>query len=197
MSENVLHNEHQVRAELLNKELARIQEALKAPKKFKSQNYTFRNCEQILAAVKPLLNGLTIVLSDEVVSIGTSNYVKSTARLSDGVVGCNAVAYAKEESGVIKGGQLTGATSSYARKYALCGLFAIDSGSKDLDAIHRTKPEEPLYVNVPASEDLIRTIKDSGADMDAIYKYYKTNVLTEKQALQIIDRLKTKGAKRV
>lgn len=162
---------------------------------FKSQNYTYRNCEQILEAVKPLLNGLSLILTDEVVSIGTRIYVKATARLSDGVVAVDASAYAHEEQQqFIKGGQLTGASSSYARKYALCGLFAIDSG-KDLDALPTPRKQKTVADKspIPALVSQIQKIKDLGSDMAAVLKYYKTDALTYDQATQVIELLERKN----
>jgi len=116
----------------INSELARIQKELKAPKdqwngfaKFK-----YRNCEGILEAVKPLLNGLTLTLHDDLVMVGNRYYVKATATLSDGEESVSASAFAREPENK-KGSdesQITGSASSYSRKYALSGLFCIDDG---------------------------------------------------------------------
>lgn len=115
-----------------------IQSALKAPKSNENSfgKYKYRSCEDILEAVKPLLaeQGLTLIINDEIVLIGDRYYVKATAELSDGIQSSTATAYAREEE--IKKGmdaaQITGSASSYARKYALNGLFAIDD-TKDPD----------------------------------------------------------------
>jgi len=141
------------------KKLAEIQQNLKAPKgqKNKFGNYNYRSCEDILQAVKPLLGdyALTItddiifsgILEDEIVSAGVTVqtqrvYIKAIAILSNGADNIVSTAYAREAS--IKKGmdssQLTGATSSYARKYALAGLFAIDSEA-DSDTTNKTKDE--------------------------------------------------------
>ena len=114
-----------------------IQANLKAPKgQFnKFGGYKYRNCEDILSAVKPLLDGATLVISDEIVMIGDRVYVKATATLSDGKVSVSTTAFAREplaKKGMDES-QVTGAASSYARKYALNGLFAIDD-TKDADS---------------------------------------------------------------
>lgn len=116
----------------INEELARIQKELKAPKdQFNGfGKYKYRNCEGILEAVKPLLNGLVLTLNDELVIVGNRYYIKATAALSNGENTVSAVAYAREPENK-KGmdeSQITGACSSYARKYALSGLFCIDDG---------------------------------------------------------------------
>lgn len=122
--------------------LLRIQRALKAPKNQRNTygKYNYRNAEDILEAVKPLCDehGAVLTLSDEIVVIGDRYYVKATATLiavdsiGDWV---STVAYAREEQNKkgMDGSQVTGASSSYARKYALNGLFCIDD-TKDSDA---------------------------------------------------------------
>ncbi len=122
----------------MNEKLLNIQSELKAPKGQTNSfgNYKYRSCEDILEAVKPLLKDskLSLVLTDEVVNIGSHNYVKTTAKLRDASTMLEAVAYAREAE-VKKGmddAQITGAASYYARKYALNGLFAIDD-TKDAD----------------------------------------------------------------
>lgn len=124
----------------LIKSLIEIQNDLKAPKDHKNTfgKYNYRTCESILNASKPLLHKhkLYLKLSDEVVQIGERFYVKATACLTDGENSECATAFAREPIS-FKGmseGQLSGATSSYARKYALCGLFAIDDSKDDPDS---------------------------------------------------------------
>ena len=117
-------------------ELSRIQRDLKAPKNLYNSfgKYSYRNAEGILEAVKPLLNGLALVINDEPVLIGNRFYIKATVTLTDGEDQVSAVAYAREDE--IKKGmdgcQITGACSSYARKYALNALLMIDD-AKDSD----------------------------------------------------------------
>lgn len=124
--------------EILNK----IQKELKAPKGQvnKFGNYNYRSCEDILEAVKPLLGKAVLVISDDIVQVGDRFYVKATARLSDGGESVEAVAFAREsfDKKGMDSAQITGATSSYARKYALNGLFCIDD-TKDADAKENTE----------------------------------------------------------
>jgi hypothetical protein len=132
------------------KELITIQNKLKAPKgQFNSfGKYNYRNCEDILEAVKPLLleTNTYLTLSDEIVHIGERYYVKATAMLygPDEALFVT-TAYAREEDSKkgMDGAQITGAASSYARKYALNGLFCIDD-TKDADTTNdHGKGEEP------------------------------------------------------
>ena len=117
-------------------ELSRIQQELKAPKNLfnKFGNYNYRNAEGILNSLKPFMNGLALVINDEPVMIGDRYYIKATATLTDGEDSVSAVAYAREDEMKkgMDGCQLTGACSSYARKYALNALLMIDD-SKDSD----------------------------------------------------------------
>ena len=117
--------------------LAAIQTKLHAPKNQKNTfgGYNYRSCEDILEAVKPLLDGLVLTITDEVTEVGGRIYVKATARLTDGKDAMTATAFAREAESR-KGmdeSQITGSTSSYARKYALNGLFLIDD-NKDADS---------------------------------------------------------------
>jgi len=127
--------------------LSKIQQELKAPKgQFNSfSNYNYRSCEDILSAVKPFLDGATITLSDEMVEVGGRVYVKATATLRTGSDQFSVTAFARESDSRkgMNSDQLTGATSSYARKYALNGMFAIDD-TKDSDTTdHRQKDSKP------------------------------------------------------
>ena len=117
--------------------LEKIQKELNAPKNQYNSfgKYHYRSCEDILGAVKPLLDGCALVVTDEMQLIGDRFYLVATARISDGKDSIEAKGYAREElqKKGMDAAQLTGATSSYARKYALNGLFAIDD-TKDSDA---------------------------------------------------------------
>ena len=127
-------------------ELSIIQSELKAPKgQFNSfGKYKYRSCEDIVEAVKPVLKkyGYALIITDELVLIGERYYIKATASISNGTNTFNASAFAREEE--FKKGmdcsQITGSASSYARKYALNGLFAIDD-TKDADAGQPEKDE--------------------------------------------------------
>jgi len=128
--------------------LAQIQAQVKAPKGQvnKFGNYKYRSCEDIVEAVKPVINklGYYLTLNDEIVQIGERIYVKATATISNGELTFSCSAFAREEE-VKKGmdsAQITGAASSYARKYALNGLFAIDD-TKDADATNTHEKDGP------------------------------------------------------
>jgi hypothetical protein len=119
-----------------------IQKELNAPKSQRNNfgNYNYRSCEDILSAVKPLLGDATLLLSDEIVLIGERYYVKATATFKEGKDEISVSAYAREDASK-KGmdlSQLTGSCSSYARKYALNGLFCIDD-TKDADTQDNTQ----------------------------------------------------------
>ena len=130
-----------------------IQSILKAPKSQYNGfgKFNFRNCEDILEALKPICKeyNSAIVLTDEIVTVGDRYYVKATATLycfdENGVDSISASAFAREEQDKkgMDGSQVTGASSSYARKYALNGLFGIDD-TKDSDTTNKgeNKPQE-------------------------------------------------------
>jgi hypothetical protein len=126
-------------------QLQQIQAELKAPKgqTNKFGGYSYRSAEDILEAVKPLLNkhGTTLTISDEVEEIGGRVYVKAIASLWDSetgeaIAGTQAYAREAENKKGMDDAQITGSASSYARKYALNGLFAIDD-TKDPDATNK------------------------------------------------------------
>lgn len=131
----------------IRQKLEGIQSSLKAPKgqTNKFGGYKYRSCEDILTALKPLLkkSGCSLIISDDISEIGGRVYVKATAKLLNG----DNSAYDDKENAIETTGfareadskkgmddaQITGSASSYARKYALNGLFAIDD-TKDPDA---------------------------------------------------------------
>ena len=125
-------------SEELNAKLVKIQHDLKAPKDQRNNfgGYSYRSFENILESVKPLLSeaGLSIILSDDIVEVGGKAYVKATATVSDGKESISNTAFAREDENRkgMSDPQITGACSSYARKYAVQGIFAIDD-SKDPD----------------------------------------------------------------
>lgn len=127
----------------ISKKLGAIQTQLKAPKgQYNSfGKYKYRSCEDILEAVKPLLskNDCFLKLSDEIVLVGERFYIKATATLQDEEGCISTTAYAREEKEKkgMDGSQITGTASSYARKYALNGLFCIDD-TKDADTDEHT-----------------------------------------------------------
>lgn len=135
--------------------LLEVQKELRAPKNQRNSfgNYNYRSCEDILEAVKPLLQktGLILTISDDLVQVGERYYVKAKAVITDGNGILVNTAYAREEETKkgMDGSQITGASSSYARKYALNGLFLIDD-VKDSDATNTgtevTQEEAEKYV---------------------------------------------------
>ena len=136
-----------MKKDLYNK-LWTIQQTLNAPKNQRNNfgGYSYRSAEDILEAVKPLLQNVTLTLNDEIVLIGDRYYVKATATLSDGEDAIAVTAYAREEENKrgMDASQLTGATSSYARKYALNGLFCIDDAKDaDTDAYAKQTNQQP------------------------------------------------------
>ena len=140
----------------LNEKLSKIQSELKAPKNQRNNfgNYNYRSCEDITEAVKPFLKelGVTLTLSDNIVMIGSRIYVQGEAKISDGKETIITTGYAREAE-TKKGmddSQVTGAASSYARKYALNGLFAIDD-TKDADA---TNTHDKVQTKVKESKPL-------------------------------------------
>ena len=129
---------------VLNQKVGDIQHKLKAPKgQYNSfGKYNYRSCEDILEGVKPLLkeHNLALLIDDEIVQIGERYYVKATVKITDGREIVSATAYAREPD-TKKGmdeSQITGATSSYARKYALNALLCIDD-TKDADTMDNSK----------------------------------------------------------
>lgn len=121
--------------------LQEIQSKLKAPKGQRNNfgGYNYRSCEDILEALKPVLAeyGAAVLLSDEIVQMGTRWYVKATATLKtkeEGSISVTAFAREAENRKGMDESQITGSASSYARKYALNGLFGIDD-TKDADTM--------------------------------------------------------------
>lgn len=141
----------------LHKKLWTIQQTLNAPKNQRNNfgGYSYRSAEDILEAVKPLLQNITLTLNDEIVLIGDRYYVKATATLSDGEDVIAVTAYAREEESKkgMDASQLTGATSSYARKYALNGLFCIDDAKDpDTDAYAKQTNQQPRQQKNPPKQ---------------------------------------------
>jgi len=166
------------------KELIAIQSELNAPKTLlnKFGGYHYRSAETILEALKPLLKkyNCLMTISDDVVIVGDRYYVKSIVTL------CNAegkeisvTGYAREEESKkgMDGSQITGASSSYARKYALNGMFAIDD-TKDSDATNDGKEDDGkpwLNRNTPQFDAAHKYVMDGGkiADIEKKYKLSK------------------------
>jgi hypothetical protein len=149
--------------------LSEIQKQLKAPKgQFNSfGKYHYRSCEDILEAVKPLLGESVLTITDEIVLVGDRYYIKATARLI-GETAIEVSAYAREQA-ERKGmdeSQVTGSASSYARKYALNGLFLIDD-TKDADHGEPEKKEPKAVKREPAAPPTETKIAPPGVINDA------------------------------
>lgn len=141
--------------------LNKIQTELKAPKgQYNGFNkFHYRSCEDILEAVKPFLKKYeaTLVINDEVVLVGNRYYIKATATLTsaDGTNSASAFAREEETRKSFDAPQITGSASSYARKYALNGLFAIDD-TKDADALGNNQVEKAVNAerNIATEESI-------------------------------------------
>lgn len=157
-----------------------VQSQLKAPKNQWNDfgDYYFRSCEDILEAVKPLLKaeGLLLTITDDIVVIGDRFYVKATATLTDGKRTLSNQAFAREpvERAKMTDSQVTGAASSYARKYALNGLFAIDD-TKDDDTLNNGKNTDTTKDADKGKKKAIGEAKNAPdlAALSAIYKKYE------------------------
>lgn len=182
------------------KELLKIQSELKAPKGQTNAfgKYKYRSCEDILEAVKPLLtkNGCTLIISDEMVEVGGRVYVKATVTISANDISTVVTAFARES--LIKKGmdesQITGAASSYARKYALNGLFLIDD-TKDADSMDNTKqakssePEKPWYNGVDTDMPKIIKALESGKTKKEIITGLRSKFKVSKDVSDLIAAL--------
>ena len=184
----------------MNEKLIHIQSRLKAPKGNYNSfgKYKYRSCEDILEAVKPLLaeEGLTLTLSDEIEHIGDRYYVRATASLyeNDNLIEIVS-AYAREEDNKkgMDASQITGTASSYARKYALNGLFLIDD-TKDADTdeyASQTAREE--YATTTEKKTLMRLCEDLNIDIADILHQVGVidgKKMTSKQHAQALEILK-------
>lgn len=155
-----------------------VQSELKAPKgQYNSfGEYNYRSCEDILEGVKPLLKkyGLYLKISDAVELIGDRYYIKATATLSDADNCISTSAYAREqlEKKKMDASQVTGAASSYARKYALNGLLAIDD-TKDADSVE----DKPLPQNTAYNWKTLKArATQGGVTEDALKDYLKNEL---------------------
>lgn len=168
--------------------LAKIQRELKAPKDMKNSfgGYNYRSAESILEAVKPLLDGAILTLSDEIVMLGNPDtedskcrfYIKATATFQDGEFVKTTTAYAREPESKkgMDDSQITGTASSYARKYALNGLFCIDDNKDaDTDEYQEQTKSAPARKqtldHTPTVEEIIKSIEES-MTLDNCKKFY-------------------------
>lgn len=199
------------KTETLQQALARIQRELKAPKnQFNSfGKYNYRSCEDILEAVKPLLGDCVLLIGDEIVEGGGRVYVKAIVKFIKGndEIETQALARESETKAGMDAAQITGAASSYARKYALNGLFCIDD-TKDADTQDNSKVEAKKPVKAVtvaqspttgiklASEKQVKMISylldekgQKDEDLKAKYHVQSKKDLTSTQASMIIENL--------
>ena len=193
--------------------LMEVQSKLKAPKgQYNSfGKYSYRSCEDILEALKPLLNeaGAIVNISDQVKLIGDRYYIEATAMFLDVNTGDSIISKAMAREDESKKGQdlaqLSGATSSYARKYALNGLFAIDD-NKDADSTNthgkEIKPNmTPAGITEAQLKRLLAIGNKAGFSKDTIIKTVKKSYgcelkdMTKEQYNEVCNRLESKGGK--
>ena len=195
----------------LKQKLLSIQTELKAPKnQFNSfGNYNYRSCEDILEAVKPLCKkgNVLLTLSDTIKHVGERYYVEATATLydveTDGCISVSAYAREEETKKGMDSSQITGAASSYARKYALNGLFNIDD-TKDSDSTnegegrHKTSPKPKAEPKNDYQSQLKELMDNSKGKItgtmiaETIEKKFgkrKANELNETQFLALLEEL--------
>ena len=188
--------------------LMAIQTKIKAPKNLYNSfgKYKYRNAESICEAVKPYLDNqkCALTLSDEIVEVGGRVYVKATAILRDIVDGeCVSVSAYARESEDKKGmddSQITGTASSYARKYALNGLFLLDD-TKDADSEEhyieeKAKQQQESVENVCITDTKVKALREllkkngvSEKKLCSLYKVESIENLTEKKHANIVSHI--------
>ena len=184
--------------------LLNVQTELKAPKgQFNAfGKYKYRSCEDILEALKPVLNKykLTFFINDEIVEVNNRNYVKATITIiniekPDEQIQTSALAREEEIKKGMDGSQITGASSSYARKYALNGMFMIDD-TKDSDSTNthgKDKTEQEKAQNFLNSRNgMIEKLSEyvKGDKLERMLKNYGVNELFEMKDEQLKDACK-------
>jgi essential recombination function protein len=184
--------------------LLNVQTELKAPKgQFNAfGKYKYRSCEDILEALKPVLNKykLTFFINDEIIEVNNRNYVKATITIiniekPDEQIQTSALAREEETKKGMDGSQITGASSSYARKYALNGMFMIDD-TKDSDSTNthgkdkteQEKVQDFLNNRNGMIEKLSEYVK--GDKLERMLKNYGVNELFEMKDEQLKDACK-------
>lgn len=186
-NEEIQNTPVQVQKELtFNEKMVLVQSELKAPKGQynKFGGFKYRSCEDIVESVKPILAkyDMALYLSDELVLIGDRYYIKAIAAITDGINTAQTFAYAREPK-ELKGmsdSQVTGASSSYARKYALNGLLAIDdTNDADVDLSHLDK-------------QLLQEATNLNIELDNVAKYLKKSIneLTNEELQKCIEQKK-------
>ena len=166
--------------------LVKIQNELKVPKGNlnKFGNYKYRSAEDILEAVKPILlkYNATLTLSDEIILVGNKVFLKATAKLNETI--CYGYAETSEHKGM-SAEQTTGTASSYARKYALNGLFLIDETEADADS---QKPPIAQTNFEDAKSKLI--VVSTLAELQSVYMALNPVEKANKEVIELKDKLK-------
>ena len=189
--------------------LIAIQSELKAPKSQYNNfgKYAYRNCEDILEALKPLLkeHKSTVYISDEIVTVLERFYIKATVTFIDAETGesITNTAYAREEESKkgMDGSQVTGASSSYARKYALNGMFAIDD-TKDSDFTNTTTKTDNTGLSEAQIKRLLAIASKVNISADDVkivvaksFGVQDLRKMNKQQYDEICSRLEKKGSK--
>lgn len=165
--------------------LFNVQQELKSSKNLFNEfaKFNYRNLEGILADLKPILAkyNCTITFNDKIVNVGAFNYIESTATLTNtegDTISVTSFAREDENKAGMSAGQMTGCSSSYSRKYALCGLCAINE-EKDLDSMDNTpkqaknSPAEPSKDNLTILKDFCAEKKlEENVDKDELLKFF-------------------------
>lgn len=188
--------------------LLKTQVELKAPKgQYNSfGKYKYRSCEDILEALKPVLDKfkLTLFIKDDVIEVNGRNYVKAVITLvniekPDEIIETSALAREEETKKGMDGSQITGASSSYARKYALNGMFMIDD-TKDSDSTNTHGKEEKTEAErkkeaIEAINKLADTEEKTEKVFDMITKFNKNSLLdcTPEELKKVYTEIKKKG----
>lgn len=180
----------------IGEKLMAIQNELVAPKNLYNDfgKYSYRSCESILEAVKPILkkHGCYMVITDDIIEIGGRFYVQAIATIYDTEssekISTSAMAREQDSKKGMDESQITGATSSYARKYALNGLFLIDDNKdadtneqrieRDCRAESRARQEDPL-IGGDEYRRLTMMAEDAGVSIDYLCQHYKIGSLQE------------------
>lgn len=171
---------------MIHEILTKITRELKAPKNLKNSfgNYSYRNAESIYEAVKPLLekHKASLIISDSIEAVGDRFYIKATATLSDSKgESISATAYAREaftKKGMDEA-QITGSASSYARKYALGGLFLLDD-NKDIDSLdnadtNASTPAKPKKTAKEYAQEVTQALISAGLSLQDIKEFMQAS----------------------
>ena len=171
---------------MIHEIITKITRELKAPKNLKNSfgNYSYRNAESIYEAVKPLLekHKASLIISDSIEAVGDRFYIKATATLSDSKgESISATAYAREaftKKGMDEA-QITGSASSYARKYALGGLFLLDD-NKDIDSLdnadtNASTPAKPKKTAKEYAQEVTQALISAGLSLQDIKEFMQAS----------------------